>query len=102
VDPGDVASRRHERLDALSRLGVGPADGAGYPGGSKGFQIAARPAEDFGPFVQALYERLEKIPAPAIRGEPVQFQIQFRVWGGSGSEQKTQSGSTNDGGPPRP
>ena len=57
--------------------------------------------EDLDPFVLELYEKLEKIPAPSIPDGSIHFQSKFRLWGGSGSEQKPQSGSTNDGGPPR-
>jgi len=56
-----------------------------YPGGGKNFLVAARPGEDLDPFVQELYEKLEKIPAPSIPDGSIRFQSKFRLWGGSGS-----------------
>jgi len=57
-----------------------------YPGGGKNFRVVARPPEDLDPFVQQLYEKLERIPAPSIPDGSIRFQSKFRLWGGSGSE----------------
>ena len=51
------------------------------PGKKKNFEMAQRPAVDQ-PFAQAIYEKLEKIVVPEVKG-PVKFQVVFKIRGGS-------------------
>ncbi|TKC97156.1 hypothetical protein [Polyangium fumosum] len=51
------------------------------PGKKKKFEMAQRPDVDQ-PFAQAIYEKLEKIVVPDVKG-PVKFQVVFKIRGGS-------------------
>ncbi|MDI1483786.1 hypothetical protein [Polyangium sp. y55x31] len=52
-----------------------------FPGKKKKFEMAQRPTVDER-FARAIYDKLEKIVAPEVKG-PVKFQVVFKIRGGS-------------------
>ncbi|MDI3285652.1 hypothetical protein [Polyangium sp. 15x6] len=86
----DDLSEVVKQIIAIVEAQVGTSKGPGtdllvecelLPGKKKKLEMAQRPTVDQ-PFAQAIYEKIEKIVAPEVKG-PVKFQVVFKIRGGS-------------------